>query len=160
MARDVFRYPPSSILARKTWPQTKSHIQSLLTSAGTSPRHRFGQNFMIDQNLVRLIAAAANVTAGEVLIEVGRGHGNAHRRTAGDASRSRRRRRNRSRSGGACCGEKYADEPRFEAHRRRRPGRQARTEHRPLGIDRQSPRRRRGREARREPSVSNRNHRW
>ena len=55
--------------------QTKHEIQSLLTSAGTEPRHRFGQNFMIDQNLVRLIAGAGSVQDGDVVIEVGPGTG-------------------------------------------------------------------------------------
>src|SRR4030095_8150613 len=55
--------------------QTKSEIQSLLAGANTHPRHRFGQNFMIDQNLVRLIADAANLAAGDLVIEVGPGTG-------------------------------------------------------------------------------------
>ncbi len=55
--------------------QTKSQIQSLLSEADTSPRHRFGQNFMIDQNLVRAVAAAGNIAAGDLLIEVGPGTG-------------------------------------------------------------------------------------
>jgi 16S rRNA (adenine1518-N6/adenine1519-N6)-dimethyltransferase len=55
--------------------QTKTQIQALLTEADTAPRHRFGQNFMIDQNLVRTVAAAGNVVAGDVLIEVGPGTG-------------------------------------------------------------------------------------
>jgi 16S rRNA (adenine1518-N6/adenine1519-N6)-dimethyltransferase len=55
--------------------QTKTQIQSLLAGASTAPRHRFGQNFMIDQNLVRLVAAAGQVVAGDVVIEVGPGTG-------------------------------------------------------------------------------------
>ncbi len=55
--------------------QTKSQIQSLLAGADTEPRHRFGQNFMIDQNLVRVVAAAGNLAAGDVAIEVGPGTG-------------------------------------------------------------------------------------
>jgi 16S rRNA (adenine1518-N6/adenine1519-N6)-dimethyltransferase len=55
--------------------QTKTEIQSLLADAGTEPRHRFGQNFMIDQNLVRLVAAAGEIVAGDVIIEVGPGTG-------------------------------------------------------------------------------------
>ncbi len=56
-------------------PQTKHEIQSLLSSAGMQPRHRFGQNFMIDQNLVRVIADAGNVQAGDQVLEVGPGTG-------------------------------------------------------------------------------------
>jgi len=55
--------------------QTKSQIQSLLNEADTAPRHRFGQNFMIDQNLVRTVAVAGNIANGDCLIEVGPGTG-------------------------------------------------------------------------------------
>jgi 16S rRNA (adenine1518-N6/adenine1519-N6)-dimethyltransferase len=55
--------------------QSKSEIQSILAGAGTEPRHRFGQNFMIDQNLVRLVADAGEITPGELVIEVGPGTG-------------------------------------------------------------------------------------
>lgn len=39
------------------------------------PRHRFGQNFMIDGNLVRLVAGAGNVGPGDWILEVGPGTG-------------------------------------------------------------------------------------
>src|SRR5438067_8479659 len=55
--------------------QTKHEIQALLAGAGTEPRQRFGQNFMIDQNLVRLVAGAGQIAAGDVVIEVGPGTG-------------------------------------------------------------------------------------
>jgi 16S rRNA (adenine1518-N6/adenine1519-N6)-dimethyltransferase len=55
--------------------QSKKEIQSHLETAGSQPRHRFGQNFMIDQNLVRLIAAAGEIVPGDVVIEVGPGTG-------------------------------------------------------------------------------------
>jgi 16S rRNA (adenine1518-N6/adenine1519-N6)-dimethyltransferase len=55
--------------------QTKQQIQSHLAAAGSQPRHRFGQNFMIDQNLVRLIADAASITRDDLVIEVGPGTG-------------------------------------------------------------------------------------
>ncbi|WP_428939882.1 16S rRNA (adenine(1518)-N(6)/adenine(1519)-N(6))-dimethyltransferase RsmA [Fontivita pretiosa] len=55
--------------------QTKSQIQKYLEQAGTGPRQRFGQNFMIDQNLVRLIAQSAQLTPDDVVIEVGPGTG-------------------------------------------------------------------------------------
>ena len=55
--------------------QTKHEIQSLLDEANSHPRHRFGQNFMIDQNLVRLVAEAGELTSGDVAIEVGPGTG-------------------------------------------------------------------------------------
>jgi 16S rRNA (adenine1518-N6/adenine1519-N6)-dimethyltransferase len=55
--------------------QTKHEIQSLLADANSHPRHRFGQNFMIDQNLVRLVADAGGLGPGDVAIEVGPGTG-------------------------------------------------------------------------------------
>jgi 16S rRNA (adenine1518-N6/adenine1519-N6)-dimethyltransferase len=55
--------------------QTKHQIQELLTAAGTEPRHRFGQNFMIDQNLVRIVADAGEIDARDTVIEVGPGTG-------------------------------------------------------------------------------------
>jgi 16S rRNA (adenine1518-N6/adenine1519-N6)-dimethyltransferase len=55
--------------------QTKHEIQAILAQANTEPRQRFGQNFMIDQNLVRLVADAGNVAPGDVVIEVGPGTG-------------------------------------------------------------------------------------
>src|SRR6185437_6574475 len=55
--------------------QNKSQIQSILAAVGMTPRHRFGQNFMIDQNLVRVIADAGNIAPGDCVIEVGPGTG-------------------------------------------------------------------------------------
>src|SRR4051812_2418106 len=55
--------------------QTKQQIQQLLKQIDTEPRQRFGQNFMIDQNLVRLVAEAGQISADDVVIEVGPGTG-------------------------------------------------------------------------------------
>lgn len=55
--------------------QSKKEIQDCLTQAGSQPRHRFGQNFMIDQNLVRLVVEAGDVRRGDFIIEVGPGTG-------------------------------------------------------------------------------------
>jgi 16S rRNA (adenine1518-N6/adenine1519-N6)-dimethyltransferase len=55
--------------------QTKHEIQAILAQLDTQPRHRFGQNFMIDGNLVRLIAEAGEIVAGDLVIEVGPGTG-------------------------------------------------------------------------------------
>jgi 16S rRNA (adenine1518-N6/adenine1519-N6)-dimethyltransferase len=56
-------------------PQTKREIQAILEQIGTGPRHRFGQNFMIDQNLVRAVADAGEIRAEDLVIEVGPGTG-------------------------------------------------------------------------------------
>ena len=55
--------------------QTKHEIQSLLAEANSHPRHRFGQNFMIDQNLVRVVADAGGLAEKDLAIEVGPGTG-------------------------------------------------------------------------------------
>ncbi len=56
-------------------PQTKQHIRELLERAGVRPRHKWGQNFLIDLNLMRLLVEAAAVRAGDVVLEVGCGTG-------------------------------------------------------------------------------------
>jgi 16S rRNA (adenine1518-N6/adenine1519-N6)-dimethyltransferase len=55
--------------------QTKHQIQALLAQVSGRPRHRFGQHFMIDGNLVRLVAEAGGITPGDLIIEVGPGTG-------------------------------------------------------------------------------------
>jgi 16S rRNA (adenine1518-N6/adenine1519-N6)-dimethyltransferase len=55
--------------------QTKHEIQALLSDAHSHPRHRFGQNFMIDQNLVRLVADAGRLGPADLALEVGPGTG-------------------------------------------------------------------------------------
>jgi 16S rRNA (adenine1518-N6/adenine1519-N6)-dimethyltransferase len=55
--------------------QTKQQIQSLLADAGATPRHRLGQNFMIDANLVRIVVEAGMIASGDLVIEVGPGTG-------------------------------------------------------------------------------------
>lgn len=55
--------------------QTKTQILSLLGQVGAKPRHRFGQNFMIDGNLVRAVADAGQIVPGSFVIEVGPGTG-------------------------------------------------------------------------------------
>lgn len=55
--------------------QTKHEIQALLAEADATPRRRFGQNFMIDQNLLRLVAEAGQIVSSDCVIEVGPGTG-------------------------------------------------------------------------------------
>jgi len=55
--------------------QTKHQIQELLATIDAEPRKRFGQNFMIDQNLVRVVAEAGMISPRDVVIEVGPGTG-------------------------------------------------------------------------------------
>lgn len=55
--------------------QTKQQIQQLLASLGTFPKKRLGQNFLIDQNIIRLIVDNADITEQDVVLEVGCGTG-------------------------------------------------------------------------------------
>ncbi len=55
--------------------QTKQQIQQFLTSLGIFPKKRLGQNFLIDQNIIRLIVNAAKITNQDVVLEVGCGTG-------------------------------------------------------------------------------------
>jgi 16S rRNA (adenine1518-N6/adenine1519-N6)-dimethyltransferase len=55
--------------------QTVSEIRSLLAAAGLSPQHRFGQNFLVDLNLMRKLVQRAELCAADVVLEVGPGTG-------------------------------------------------------------------------------------
>ncbi len=55
--------------------QTKHEIQAMLDRIGARPRRRFGQNFMIDANMVRLVADSAEIAPGDLVVEVGPGTG-------------------------------------------------------------------------------------
>lgn len=54
---------------------TKQQIMQLLASAGVEPNKRFGQNFLIDLNLMRLLVDSANIDNGDFVLEVGCGTG-------------------------------------------------------------------------------------
>src|SRR4051812_12775694 len=55
--------------------QTQSYLRSLFASRGIAPRHRYGQNFLIDLNIHGLIVDRAQVGPGEGGLEVGPGGG-------------------------------------------------------------------------------------
>lgn len=55
--------------------QTLTEIRTLLAAAGLSPQHRFGQNFLVDLNLMRKLVSAAGVCAADVVLEIGPGTG-------------------------------------------------------------------------------------
>ena len=55
--------------------QTISYLQERFRQAGLQPQTRFGQNFLIDLNLIRLIADTAELGPRDVVLEVGTGMG-------------------------------------------------------------------------------------
>jgi 16S rRNA (adenine1518-N6/adenine1519-N6)-dimethyltransferase len=55
--------------------QTVASIKELLASRGMSPLKAFGQNFLIDQNMLRKLIDASGVQPGETVLEVGPGTG-------------------------------------------------------------------------------------
>ncbi len=55
--------------------QTISEIRALLDARGLRPKRRLGQNFLYDKNQLAKLVAAAEVKAGDVVLEVGPGTG-------------------------------------------------------------------------------------
>lgn len=57
-------------------PQTIADVQQLLARQGLEPNRRFGQNFLVDGNLMRMVVDAAELDpAQDVVLEVGPGTG-------------------------------------------------------------------------------------
>jgi len=56
-------------------PPTKQQLQALLADAGLQPQHKWGQNFLIDLNLMRLLVDAADIKSHDLVLEVGPGPG-------------------------------------------------------------------------------------
>jgi 16S rRNA (adenine1518-N6/adenine1519-N6)-dimethyltransferase len=67
--------------------QTKRQIHQLLASAGVVPNRRFGQHFLVDLNLLRLVVDAAQIGPQDTVLEVGCGTGSM---TAALSERARR----------------------------------------------------------------------
>lgn len=55
--------------------QTLSYLQNRFQSVGIQPQTKFGQNFLVDLNLIRLIADTAELSSRDVVLEVGTGMG-------------------------------------------------------------------------------------
>ena len=62
--------------------QTVSYLSKRLTEAGLRPVSRFGQNFLVDLNLVDLIARSGELTSNDVVLEIGTGVGSLTSRLA------------------------------------------------------------------------------
>jgi len=55
--------------------QTLAEIRQILEERCMSPRHKLGQNFLIDHNLIRKLVDASGVGAGDLVLEIGPGTG-------------------------------------------------------------------------------------
>lgn len=55
--------------------QTLAEIKALLESRGLSPRYAFGQNFLLDHNLIRKLVDASGAGPGDTVLEIGPGTG-------------------------------------------------------------------------------------
>ena len=55
--------------------QTISYLRRRLAEAGIRPGARYGQHFLVDQNLLRLIVERAEIDEHDVVLEVGTGTG-------------------------------------------------------------------------------------
>lgn len=55
--------------------QTQSYLRGLFAQRGVAPKHRYGQNFLIDLNIHELIVNSAQVGPNDVVLEVGPGAG-------------------------------------------------------------------------------------
>lgn len=55
--------------------QTKQDIAAIMEAAGLRPDRTLGQHFLIDGNLMRKLVASAELTASDIVLEVGGGTG-------------------------------------------------------------------------------------
>jgi 16S rRNA (adenine1518-N6/adenine1519-N6)-dimethyltransferase len=55
--------------------QTLAELRQILEERCMSPRHKLGQNFLIDHNLIRKLVNASGVQSGDLVLEVGPGTG-------------------------------------------------------------------------------------
>lgn len=66
---------PSSSRDPESLPRTARELKAFLERLGLRPRKRFGQNFMVDPNLLEFLVRAAGVAAGDRVLEIGTGSG-------------------------------------------------------------------------------------
>src|SRR6476469_8292372 len=65
--------------------QTLSYVKGLLDARGLRPKNKLGQNFLIDLNLLDLVARSAELDRRDLALEVGTGTGSLTTRLADHA---------------------------------------------------------------------------
>ena len=55
--------------------QTLKFLLRRFEEAGISPKHKLGQNFLMDQNLLKLVVRSADIQPTDIILEVGTGTG-------------------------------------------------------------------------------------
>src|SRR3954451_2001491 len=65
--------------------QTLSYVKALLDARGLRPKNKLGQNFLIDLNLLDLVARTAELDPRDLALEVGTGTGGLTTRLADQA---------------------------------------------------------------------------
>jgi 16S rRNA (adenine1518-N6/adenine1519-N6)-dimethyltransferase len=68
-------------------PGPAPNVRRMLTQAGFRPRKSLGQNFLVDEDALRRVAAAAEVGSGDTVLEIGAGPGSLTRHLAALARR-------------------------------------------------------------------------
>ncbi len=66
-------------------PHTKSMLKQLFDERGVRIRKQWGQNFLIDQNILRFIIKSAELTRNDIALEIGAGTGSLTRMLASKA---------------------------------------------------------------------------
>ena len=67
--------PVAPVPERPSPRQTLSYLRGLLQNYGLEPKHKLGQNFLIDLNLLDLVCRAAELSPADSVLEVGTGTG-------------------------------------------------------------------------------------
>lgn len=67
--------------------QTISYVSNRLKAAGLQPVNRYGQNFLVDLNLIDLIIRSAEITPRDCVLEIGTGTGSLTAKMASRAGR-------------------------------------------------------------------------
>jgi 16S rRNA (adenine1518-N6/adenine1519-N6)-dimethyltransferase len=65
----------STVIMQPAPRQTLSYLRNLFEQRGIKPKNKLGQNFLIDLNLLDLLLRAAELTPGDLALEVGSGTG-------------------------------------------------------------------------------------